>query len=265
LPRLSVSALASLSSAERSASLTDQAVPNSVHLLFDLLAYALGLACAVFFRRRGRADGPPPIPPRLNAPYFFVLTNGVIVGSLVFGTLNIWMAGIGPAIGKSILGAIVGGIVAVEMFKRYHGIRGSTGAAFVPGLALAIFVGRWGCFFAGIEDFTHGVPSGSLPGVDFGDGIARHPVQLYEGFTMAALFIVAAHGLLTRRQNWWRNGFYYFAIVYGGQRFLWEFIKPYPRLPFGINMFQVLCLALIAYGIFMLREQWESADANRIA
>jgi phosphatidylglycerol---prolipoprotein diacylglyceryl transferase len=237
----------------------------SVHLLFDLLAYALGLACTFWFRRRGRTISPSPIPTELNAPYFFILTNGVIIGSLAFGTLNIWLSDFGPAIGKSILGAIVGGIVAIELFKQYHRIHGSTGAAFVPGLALAIFVGRWGCFFAGIDDFTYGVPSGSLPGVDFGDGIARHPVQLYEGFTMAVLFIAAAHGLLTNRQHWWRNGFYYFAIVYGGQRFMWEFLKPYPRLPFGINMFQVLCLGLIAYGIFMLREQRERADASRIA
>ena len=237
----------------------------SVHLLFDLLAYGIGFTCAVFYRRRGRIVAPSRIPSQLNALYFFVLTNGVILGSLAFGTLNIWHAGMGPAVGKSILGAIVGGIVAVELFKRFHGIRGSTGAAFVPGLALAIFVGRWGCFLTGMDDFTYGVPSGSLPGVDFGDGIARHPVQLYEGFTMAALFIFSAIGLCTRSQNWWRNGFYYFAIIYGGQRFLWEFLKPYPRLPFGINMFQVLCLGLVAYGIFMLRAQRESADANQIA
>jgi prolipoprotein diacylglyceryltransferase len=240
-------------------------VSNPVHLFFDLLAYALGISCAYVFRRRVRTIAPSPIPVQLNALYFFVLTNGVIIGGIAFGTLNIWLAGIGPAIGKSILGAIVGGIVAVELFKRFHAIRGSTGAAFVPGLALAIFVGRWGCFFAGVDDFTHGVPSGPWPGVDFGDGILRHPVQLYEGVTMAVRFVVAARGLSTGRANWLRHGFYYFAIVYGAQRFLWEFLKPYPTLPFGLNMFQILCLGLVAYGILMLREQRERADASRIA
>lgn len=238
---------------------------NHIHLVFDLLAYGLAFTCAFHFRSFGDRSGLSAVPVQLKPMYFFVLTNGVIFGSLILGSANVWLAGAGPAIGKSILGAIVGGIIAVELFKRHNNIRGSTGAALVPALALGIFVGRWGCFLAGLEDFTYGIPSGLLPGIDFGDGIDRHPVQLYEGFTMAGFFVVAALGLHARRQNWWRNGFYYFAIVYGVQRFLWEFLKPYPRLPFGLNIFQLFCLGLIIYGVVMLREQQENADAGQIA
>lgn len=238
---------------------------DPLHLLFDLFAYTAGLITMLYFRRRGRARHPSPVPAGLNGFYFFVLTNGVIIGSVGLGTYNVMAAGLGPALGKSILGALVGGIIAVEMFKRYHDIRGSTAAALVPGLALGIFIGRWGCFVAGMSDFTYGVPSGALPGVDFGDGIARHPVQLYEAFTMLIFGTLAAVALYRERGNWWRHGFYYFAIVYGLQRFVWEFFKPYPTLALGLNIFQFLCLALVGYGVFMLRHSRESADARQVA
>ena len=83
-------------------------------------------------------------------------------------------------IGHSIAGAIAGGIVAVEIFKWRNGIRGSTGGA-VRGAARDRHRGRpLGCFFAGLPDYTYGTPTDLPWGVDFGDGIARHPVQLYE-------------------------------------------------------------------------------------
>ena len=47
-------------------------------------------------------------------------------------------------------------------------------------LCLGIIVGRWGCLFAGLADQTFGVPTGLPWGVDLGDGVPRHPVQIYE-------------------------------------------------------------------------------------
>jgi len=234
------------------------------HLLFDILAYFVAIALAVYFRRRGAARFPSPVPAGLNVPYYFLLTNGVIIGSVLFGTLNVILSGHGPAIGKSILGAIVGGIITIEIFKKVKSIHGSTGAALVPGLALGIFVGRWGCFLAGLTDLTHGVPSGALPGYDFGDGVPRHPVQLYEGFAMLGFFFVASAGLLRGSEAWWRRGFYYFAIFYGVQRFAWEFLKPYAELFAGLNVFHLVCLGLIAYGVFMLGRSRETRHASQV-
>ena len=60
------------------------------------------------------------------------------------------------------------------------GITHSTGAYFAPSLAIGIAIGRIGCFLSGLEDYTYGTPT-TLPwGYDFGDGVLRHPVQLYE-------------------------------------------------------------------------------------
>lgn len=236
-----------------------------VHLLFDLVAYASGLTLMIVFRRLGRKLAPSPVPARLEPWYLFVLTNGVIAGSIGLGTWNVMEAGMGPALGKSILGALVGGIVVVEAFKLIFRIRGSTAAALVPGLAFGIFVGRWGCFFAGLNDFTHGIPSEPWPGVDFGDGIARHPVQLYEAFTMLFVAAYAAQRLGRGSARWWRYGFYYFSIAYGAQRFAWEFFKPYPPVASGLNVFQWLSLALIVYGCAMLFVNRERADGRQPA
>ncbi len=236
-----------------------------VHLIFDLIAYTVAVMLAVVFRRRLNPRGVPVVPADQSLMYLFVLTNGAIAGSLLFGSLNLVLSDHAGTIGKSIIGAIVGGIIAVESFKLARGLRGSTGAALVPGLALGIAIGRLGCFFAGLSDFTYGVPSAPLPGVDFGDGIARHPVQLYEAALMLSLFAVATTKLWRGSEAWWRNSFYYFAIVYGAQRWLWEFLKPYPTVFLGLTVFQLLCIALIIYGATMLRRTGSEISASQPA
>ena len=104
--------------------------------------------------------------------------------------MNLWLSGT-AMVARSIVGALAGAIAAIELFKWWRGVRGSTGLIFVPAFATTVVVGRWGCFFAGLGDETHGSPS-TLPwAVDLGDGVLRHPVQLYESFSMLA-FLCAA-------------------------------------------------------------------------
>ena len=90
-------------------------------------------------------------------------------------------------IARSVEGALAGGIVAIELYKWRHGISLRTGARFALPLAIGIAIGRLGCYFAGLDDFTYGTPTALPWGHDFGDGILRHPVQLYESVAMAAL------------------------------------------------------------------------------
>ena len=49
-----------------------------------------------------------------------------------------------------------------------------------------------------------------------------------------------------------RRGFYFFAIVYGGSRFLWEFLKPYPTVLGPFNIFHLSAAALAIYAVIML-------------
>lgn len=184
--------------------------------------------------------------------YLLVLLLGLAIGSILFGTLNLYLSS-RPGIAKSILGGIFGAIMAAEIFKYFAGIRRSTGLYFVPGLIVLIVVGRIGCFLAGLPDFTYGTETTLSWGVDFGDGVPRHPVQLYESFTMLAFLVVLLIDYRHRPQWWQRQGFYLFVLVYAGQRFIWEFLKPYPSIWAGLNLFHWICLLLLAYGSLMLK------------
>lgn len=183
--------------------------------------------------------------------YLLALLLGLAAGSTAFGTLNLYLVGHG-GIAKSMLGGVFGAIVAAEVFKHFAGIRQSTGLYFVPGLIMLIAVGRVGCFLAGLPDFTYGVAT-SLPwGVDFGDGIKRHPVQLYETLTMLIFLAVLLLSYPRQPVFWQRQGFYVFVLVYAGQRFAWEFIKPYPPVLAGLNLFHWISLVLLVYALLML-------------
>src|SRR5262249_38144291 len=148
----------------------------------------------------------------------------------------------------SIVGALVGAIVGVESYKAVRGIRGSTGSIFVGSISLGIVIGRFGCLFTGLADHTYGTPTSVPWGVDLGDGICRHPVQIYESAAMA-LFLVIFLRALHRRQAWaFQRGFYAMCVWYGAQRFAWEFVKPYPKLIGSFTVFHVLSMGLVIYG-----------------
>jgi prolipoprotein diacylglyceryltransferase len=169
-----------------------------------------------------------------------------------FGTLNTWLSGV-HAIGFSMVGGIAGAIAAIEIFKRLSGITGSTGIAFAAPFAATVAVGRLGCFFAGLADYTYGTPTGVPWGVDFGDGVARHPVQLYEALAMAAMWVLLLVKLARRDRFWLANGFYLVAGWYGLQRFVWEFFKPYATVAGPLNLFHLVCLGLVVYAAVMIR------------
>ncbi len=128
----------------------------------------------------------------------FTLVLGCLLGAIVGSKLAVWLEyphlvrqhWASPLLiftGQSIVGGLIGGVVGVEIAKRIAGIRRATGDHFVLPLVFGISIGRIGCFLAGLHDDTYGLPT-SLPwGVDFGDGVPRHPTQLYEIGFVAAL------------------------------------------------------------------------------
>jgi prolipoprotein diacylglyceryltransferase len=230
-----------------------------IHTAFDILAWLSAALVGWFVSRKGWLGQRARTPLR-DPGYFIALGLGAIAGALLFGSLNMGLAGRWE-LGHSIAGAIAGGVIAVEIFKLWAGIRGSTGAQFVAPLATGITVGRLGCFFAGLPDLTYGTPT-SLPwAVDFGDGIARHPVQLYESLSMLLFLIVYLREIARGSVLFRTRGFYLFVGWYAGQRFVWEFLKPYPT-PIGpFNIFHSVCAILLCYSIFMLRRDNELRPA----
>jgi prolipoprotein diacylglyceryltransferase len=230
-----------------------------IHTVFDFAAWISAWAMSCFVARQNYLHDTRRTLAR-NPGYFIALGLGAIAGALLFGSSNMNLAGIWQ-IGHSIAGAVAGGIVAVEIFKWRNGIRGSTGGQFVAPLAIGIAVGRWGCFFAGLPDYTYGTPTNLPWGVDFGDGIARHPVQLYESASMIALLVVYLRGIARGSAIFLHQGFYLFVAWYALQRFVWEFFKPYPTLIGPLNLFHCVCIALFGYSLVMMRQQYELRTA----
>ena len=224
-----------------------------IHLIFDLLAYAVGtiLALKVFKSRTQLIENE-----NIRYAYYTTVIVGAFFGAFIVGSLNTYISVESNGsfiLGKSILGAIIGGIVAVELFKKIMHIKGSTGAYFVPSLAIGIAIGRVGCFLSGLDDYTYGIATNSFLGYDFGDGIARHPVQLYESATMGLFSIYVVYIYFKNRNYFEKHIFYQFILLYATQRFVWEFLKPYETIALGLNVFQFFCLGLIGYAIYHLR------------
>lgn len=220
----------------------------SLHRVFDTLAWAGGLAMGwgvSRWRLKAAQAAFPREPMYLISLAIGALLGAYAAGSAVGGPL-VWSAG------HSIVGALAGAIVAIELYKHVKGVKGSTGGLFVAPFAFGVVIGRWGCLLAGLPDATFGNPSALPWAVDLGDGVGRHPVQVYESAALLIFLVVYMIGLALRAPWAVHRGFYFLVIWYGAQRFCWEFLKPYPTLLGPLNLFHFICLAIILYGVVWL-------------
>lgn len=218
-----------------------------LHTIFDILAWLAAAASVWWLSRRGLR-----FPAQaFELPYIAALVFGAGIGAYLFGSANLWLSG-QSGIARSVEGALAGGIVAIEFYKWTAGISLRTGARFALPLAVGIAIGRLGCYFAGLDDFTYGSPTALPLGRDFGDGVLRHPVQLYESAAMGLFALAYVGAVLNRNAFTITNGFYLVLAYYGVQRFLWEFLKPYGTLIGPFTLFHLLSLSILLYAAFML-------------
>jgi phosphatidylglycerol:prolipoprotein diacylglycerol transferase len=109
-----------------------------------------------------------------------------------------------------------------------------------------MIIGRTGCFLAGLDDGTYGIPS-TLPwAINFGDGIRRHPTNLYEIAFWITLWLTL-RAIESRYQFTDGSKFRIFLSSYLVFRFLDEFIKPDYFFSFGLSVIQLVCIAGILY------------------
>ncbi|MGA2851823.1 MAG: prolipoprotein diacylglyceryl transferase family protein [Terracidiphilus sp.] len=241
------------------------------HPVFETLAYAAGYA--VFRHLRTKQGDVVAEPQRWTV--LAAAAVGALVGARLLGLAEQWPTVVqawhqrqiltlllSPG-GKTIVGGLLGGWLGVEIVKRLNGIRRRTGDLFALPLCIGIAIGRIGCLLAGLADDTYGKPT-TLPwAVDLGDGIGRHPVQLYEilflallGFVLTRIQVegtVSGHDFSRPENNSTKSRALApegsrFRIFLGGYlawRFAIDFIKPQP-LVYGLNLIQWACLVGLA-------------------
>lgn len=163
--------------------------------------------------------------------------------------------------GLGIYGAILGGVIGVAIYARYHNISIldllDLGA---PGLALGQAVGRWGNFFnqelygPPIDSSWFGVyipPENRLSQFrDLPPDTLFHPTFLYESLWSLALFVVLAV-IAWRWEDRLRKGdvFAGYLIGYGIGRFWIEYFRPDAWVLGPLATAQWIGLGLAAFGV----------------
>ena len=168
------------------------------------------------------------------------------LGAFYDGT--VWFAD-----GKTILGGIVGGYAAVELAKWIANIRTRTGDTFALPVAIAVGIGRIGCFIAGccfgqVTTVPWGV---SFPMAHDAPGILRHPTQLYEvAFHFGAALVL----LVLDRKSWLvGNQLKAYLIAYMVYRFLSEWLRPESPILLDLTIYQIVSAAIAAILVIL----WE--------
>lgn len=238
------------------------------HLLFEALAYFIGFRLFLYTRSRDR------IPVRQGIWVVVGATLGAALGSKMLywledpvSTIQRWHDWFYMMGGKTIVGGLLGGLIGVEWIKRRIGLTRSTGDDFVLPLIAGMAIGRIGCFLTGLADHTYGTPTSWPFGVDFGDGIPRHPTQLYE---IAFLTLLAGPFLYLRLR--YKGAFpllpegalfQMFMFGYLMFRFAVDFIKPTLHPYLGLNNIQLACIAGLLYYAMLIRK-WPLFSKNKL-
>ena len=186
-----------------------------------------------------------------------IILGAAIAGAFFFSRLigslenpPLWFSSEHPLLffyaNKTILGGLLGGLLTVELAKKYLGEKRSSGDLFAYPLIFAICIGRIGCFLNGTTEPVYGFETSFFTGMDLGDGLLRHPLALYEIAFMVLLFFLLLFG---ERNREYREGYRFqlFLLAYCVLRFGIEFLKPDSWHIGGLTTIQWTALIGILY------------------
>ena len=167
------------------------------------------------------------------------LAEGSWAGYSLWSFLNIFD-------GRSIIGGLIGGWVAVEIYKWRKGIKISLGDAFALSLPLAEAVGRIGCWFNGC---CYGKQA-SLPIAVYQHGEWRYPTQFISAIAAILIFfcLFSLRNKLKRGQL-----FASYLILFGVVRMVLEPLRADYNLGYSGLLSTSSALAVAISGIFLFR------------
>lgn len=164
-------------------------------------------------------------------------------------------------LGRTVLGGLLGGWIAVEWKKQRMGFAGATGDGFAMPLALGLTMGRMGCVLTGCcrgRVLDDGSIWAFVPSPD--EGPARFPASLIEAYFHAlsalVLLVLAKIGALRGRH------LALYLALYAVVRFALEIERENPPIVGPLTYYQLLAVALLglAGGTFA-RRTWARPTA----
>ncbi len=191
----------------------------------------------------------------LDANHRRWVTSGALVGAMVGAKLGLllympvdeWLGSLRGLLlsewgGRTILGALFGGFVGVELTKKALGITLATGDPYAIGLPLGQALGRVGCFLGGCCYGGALAADSPLRALH----LETHPAQLYEG----ALDLAVAVTLFAIRKRPRPQGllFRYYLLAYATIRIAMDFFRGDEKQLLGpLSYAQWFCLACAAW------------------
>ncbi|MCW3160687.1 prolipoprotein diacylglyceryl transferase [Chryseobacterium oryctis] len=224
------------------------------HPLFEAIGMFIGMRYYFYLKRKSKEK----LPFNISISVLIGATAGALLGSKLIGNLEnpfklfesfdiaaIWS-------NNTIVGGLAFGLIGVELAKKIVGHKESTGDLIVFPLILAMIIGRIGCFLTGIYEETYGIPTTSIFGMNLGDNYLRHPVALYEIVFLILLWIVLK---VIQKRNIYPSGFIFqiFMLSYFTFRVILDFIKPRLEIVGNLGTIQIVCICVIIYYIYKIK------------
>lgn len=202
---------------------------------------------AVYWFRQSRKDS------RVAVIYAVGLAGAFLGAKLAFLFAEGWQYSTHPQrwliwlSGKSVIGALPGGWIGVELAKRLLGYTEPTGDRFALLLPIPLMLGRIGCLHAGC-----------CRGIQWGEGHwPSVPVEI--GFQVIALGLLIRLG---RKQILTGQHFHLYLIAYGLFRFIHEFLRSTPKPFIGLSGYQIIALATAIAGFIAFLHRRKSLSGS---
>ncbi|MEI6044564.1 MAG: prolipoprotein diacylglyceryl transferase family protein [Chloroflexota bacterium] len=165
--------------------------------------------------------------------------------------------------GKSIIGGIAGGYLAIKLSKKALHYNISTGDCYAAAIPLAMAIGRVGCF---LSELPLGKPTDLPWGIAASESAAQHftscpfclqkqhPTMIYEIiFHLLAFFLILRYRHLVKVQGDTLKIYLLVAAIF---RFLVEFVRANPMQFAGLTGPQIVLIPLTSLLVWYFVRQW---------